>query len=267
MKNFNIITIFPKIFESYFSESIIKRARDEGNIKINIHNLRDWTDDKRKTVDDTPYGGGAGMVLKIEPIYKAVQSVLNVQAVKNVKGIESNGNAGGIKLNKQSDITSRTIRTTRTILFSAKGKKYTQSDAKRLSEYDNLILICGRYEGVDERVAEYIADEEISIGDYVLTGGEIPAMVLVDSIARLLPGVLGNLKSLEEESFGSKNEIYPVRHTPDAKFSSKIKDFERICEYPQYTKPENFKGWKVPEVLLSGNHKEIEKWRKENWDK
>jgi len=276
MANFNIITIFPKIFESYFSESIIKRAQDEGKIKINVHNLRDWTNDKHKKVDDTPYGGGAGMVLKVEPIYKAVQAVQNIQDTENVKDVES------IKIplnpplrkgedNKQGDKTTRTSTASRTILFSAKGKKYTQSDAERLSQYDNLILICGRYEGVDERIAEHIADEEISIGDYVLTGGEIPAMALVDSIARLLPGVLGNPKSLEEESFNGveniknvEDKIYPVRHAADAKFSNKIKDFERICEYPQYTKPENFKGWKTPEVLLSGNHKEIGEWRKKH---
>lgn len=242
MTNFNIITIFPEIFESYFSESIIKRAQDEEKIKINVHNLRNWTDDKHKTVDDTPYGGGAGMVLKVEPIYRAVKAVQDIENVQDVK---------------EGKISARTI------LFSAKGKKYTQSDAKRLSKYDNLILICGRYEGVDERVAEHIADEEISIGDYVLTGGEVPAMALVDSITRLLPGVLGNPESLKEESFnGVEDGICPVRHSADAKFSSKIKDFERICEYPQYTKPENFKGWRVSEVLLSGNHKEIEKWRK-----
>jgi len=190
-----------------------------------MHNLRDYTEDKHKTVDDTPYGGGPGMVLKIEPIYKSVQSLKS--KIKN----------------KKAKI--------RIVLFSAKGKKYAQSDAERLSKYDNLILICGRYEGVDERVAEYIADEEISIGDYVLTGGEIPAMILVDSVTRLIPGVLGNIESLKEESFTKiKN--------------SKLKIKNSILEYPQFTKPENFEGWKVPDVLLSGNHKEIEKWRKRN---
>ena len=226
MTNFNIITIFPKIFESYFSESIIKRAQDERKIKINIHNLRDWTEDKHRTVDDTPYGGGAGMILKVELIYKSVKSIKNNE-------------------------------TARVILFSAKGKKYTQSDAERLSEYDNLILICGRYEGVDERVAEHIADEEISIGDYVLTGGEIPAMILVDSIARLLPGVLKNPKSLEEESFSKIS----AHGGPASGWQNSF------IEYPQYTKPENFKGWKAPKVLLSGNHKEIEKWKEKRFKK
>jgi tRNA (guanine37-N1)-methyltransferase len=210
---FNIITIFPRIFDSYFSESILKRAQKVGKVEIIIHNLRDWTSDKHKTVDDTPYGGGAGMVLKIEPLWKCIKS---------------------IKKKKKSRI----------ILFSAKGKRYTQGDARRLSKYENLILICGRYEGVDERVAEYVADEEVSIGDYVLTGGELPAMILVDSITRLLPGVLGNSKSIEEESFKNIQNSY--------------------LEHPQYTKPETFNGWKVPKVLLSGNHKDIEEWRKEH---
>jgi tRNA (guanine37-N1)-methyltransferase len=209
---FEIITIFPEIFNSYFSESILKRAQKAGLIGIGVHNLRDFTVDKHKTVDDTPYGGGVGMVLKVEPIYKCVNALKS----KNKKA------------------------KTRIILFSAKGKKYTQKDARRLAKYDNLILICGRYEGVDERVARHIADEEISIGDYVLTGGEIPAMVVVDSVSRLIPGVLGNIESVKNES-----------HSIDGQL-----------EYPQYTKPEVFNGWKTPKVLLSGNHKEIENWRK-----
>jgi len=223
---FDIITIFPEIFSApggsafgggssygYFGASIIKHAIEKNLIDIKIHNLRDWTSDARKTVDDTPYGGGAGMVLKVEPIYKCLNSVESYY--KNSK--------------------------TRTILFSAKGKRFTQADAKRLSEYENLILICGRYEGVDERVAENLIDEEISIGDFVLTGGEIPAMILVDSISRLIPGVLGNDESSKEESHSQ----------------------EGVLEFPQYTKPEEFNGWKVPEILLSGNHQKIKEWREE----
>lgn len=226
---FHIITIFPEIFESYFNESIIKRARQSNLIDIKIHNLRDYTKDKHKKVDDTPYGGGAGMVMQVQPIYDCVKA---------------------IKAKKS-----------RVILFSAKGKKYTQADAKRLAKYENLILICGRYEGVDERVAKHIADEEISIGDYVLTGGEIPAMVLTDSISRLIPGVLGNPESLKEESFeNSKLKTQNVKH--------KMQSNSASLEYPQYTRPETFsaegKAWKVPKVLLSGNHKKIEEWRKKN---
>lgn len=212
---FDIITIFPNIFDSYFSESIIKRARKRNLIDIKIHNLRDYTTDKHKTVDDTPYGGGAGMILKVEPIYKSVRFI------KSIKSLKPKG--GKVRI----------------ILFSAKGKKYTQKDARRLAKYDNLILICGRYEGVDERIAKHIADEEISIGDYILTGGEIPAMILVDSIARLIPGVLGNIESAKNESHNVKGQL----------------------EHPQYTKPENFMGWKTPKILLSGNHKKIEEWR------
>ena len=217
---FDIITIFPKIFDSYFSESIIKRAQEKGVIKIKLHNLRDFTTDKHKTVDDTPYGGGAGMMLKVEPIYKCVNAIIKNQL-----------KAGPTRAEK-----------TRIILFSAKGKKYTQKDAKRLSKYDQLIFICGRYEGVDERVTKYISDEEISIGDFVLTGGEVPAIIVVDSITRLLPNVLGNDQSILYES-----------HSEDG-----------YLEHAQYTKPEEFNKWKVPKILLSGNHAEIEKWRKKN---
>lgn len=229
MIKFDIITIFPNIFSSYFNESIIKRAQKSGTIEINVHNLRDYTTDKHKTVDDTPYGGGAGMVLKVEPIYRCVASIKS--QITNSK-FQTNHKTQNSKLK------------TRVILFSAKGKKYTQKDAKRLSRYDQLIFICGRYEGVDERVADKIADEEISIGDFVLTGGEIPAMVVVDSITRLLPGVLGNDQSALYES-----------HSEDG-----------YLEHAQYTKPEEFfaegKKWKVPKILLSGHHAEIEKWRK-----
>jgi tRNA (guanine37-N1)-methyltransferase len=222
---FDIITIFPDIFQSYFAESILKRAQEKKLIEIRAHNLRDFVEgDKHMKVDDTPYGGGAGMVMKVQPICKCVET---------------------LKTESENEKT-------RVILFSAKGKRYGQKDAKRLSKYDKLILICGRYEGVDERVAKYVVDEEISIGDFVLTGGEIPAMVIVDSVARLLPGVLGNSNSAVYES-----------HSEDG-----------YLEHQQYTKPEEFsvldkktgkiKKWKVPKVLLSGNHKEIEKWRKEN---
>ena len=233
---FDIITIFPEIFGSYFNESILKRAQKNNLIEIKIHNLRDFTLDKHKTTDDTPYGGGAGMVMKIEPIHRAI-NVIKLQ----ITNLKSQTLPTGRQVNFKSKI-SNSKQKIRTILFSAKGKKYTQGDAKRLSKYDNLIFICGRYEGVDERVAKYLADEEISVGDFVLTGGEIPAMILVDSISRLLPGVLGNSESTKNESHNSKNYL----------------------EHSQYTKPEKFLNWKVPKVLLSGNHKKIEEWRKKN---
>jgi len=218
---FHIITIFPNIFESYFEYGVLQRALKQKLAKIKIHDLRKYTTDKRRTVDDTPYGGGAGMVLKVEPIYKCLEA------------IKSQIKKGG---------KSRNPKKTRIILFSAKGKQYTQVEARRLMKYENIILICGRYEGVDERVAQHLADEEISVGEYILTGGEIPALVVADSINRLLPGVLGNSTSSEHESFSKKGYL----------------------ENPHYTKPADFQGWKVPEVLLKGNHKEIEEWRREN---
>ncbi|MDD5397218.1 MAG: tRNA (guanosine(37)-N1)-methyltransferase TrmD [Candidatus Moranbacteria bacterium] len=208
---FDIVTIFPQIFDSYFGESIIKRAKEKGIVEIVAHNLRDYSTNKHHNVDDTPYGGGAGMVMQVEPIYRAV-----------------------------ADIQKANLKT-RTILFSAKGKRFKQKDAHRLAQYDQLIFICGRYEGVDERVAEHVVDEEISIGDFVLTGGEIPAMLVVDSVTRLLPGALGNEQSAVEESHSE----------------------EGYLEFPQYTKPEKFLQWEVPKILLSGNHGEIEKWRRE----
>ena len=232
---FHIITIFPHIFDSYLNESIIKRAQERKLVKINIHNLRDYTNDKHKTVDDNPYGGGFGMVLKAEPIYKAV------------KYIKQNK-----RLSKKSKI----------ILLSAKGKKFNQKITQALSQLNQLVLICGRYEGVDERVAKYVADEEVSIGDYILTGGELPAMIIVDAITRLIPGTITK-GSLEEESFsfrknGTKNKL-------------KIENYKLkiLREYPHYTRPEsviiNGKERKVPKILLSGNHKKIEEWRKKKF--
>lgn len=223
---FDIITIFPKVFESYFNESIISRAQKMGAVEIKAHNLREFTADKHLTVDDTPYGGGAGMVLKLEPIFEALVSLVgrsNLPCFRKAKKPK-----------------------TRIILFSAKGEKFTQKKAQDLAGYDRIVLICGRYEGVDERVAQYLVDEEISIGEYVLTGGEVPAMVVVDAVTRLLPGVLGNKESIVDESFSHDGYL----------------------EYPQYTKPELFapkRGvrWMVPETLLSGNHQKIKQWREE----
>ncbi len=215
---FDIITIFPKIFDSYLNESIIKRAQEKGLIKIIAHNLRDFTTDKHRKVDDKPYGGGPGMVLQVEPIFKAVQK---------------------LKSNPSASSGRRKRRKSRVILFSTRGKKLDSKTARRLSKYDQLVLISGRYEGVDERVAKYIADEEISIGDYVLSGGELPALVLIEAVSRYVRGVLGKYESLE-----------------DIKGS-----------FPAYTRPEVFepkkgKKWRVPKVLLSGHHAEIKKFRK-----
>ena len=224
---FDILTIFPKIFNSYFQESLIKRAQKKNLIEIKIHNLRDFSTDRHKKVDDRPFGGGPGMVLKIEPIYKAVQFLMKKE--KSPSFVPLRGTTAGRQKSKA-----------RIILFSTRGKKLDAKTAKRLSKYNQLILICGRYEGVDERVAKYVADEEISIGDYVLSGGELPALVLIEAVSRFLPGFLGKSESLEE-----------------------IKG-----SYPVYTRPEVFslkrgRQWAAPKVLLSGDHKKIEKWRRQ----
>lgn len=228
----DIITIFPNLFSGFLSESLLARAQKKKLIKINTHNLRKWTTDNHKTVDGRPYGGGVGMVLKIEPIYKAVKAISGKQVSK-----------------KNKKLTAYSLQpTVRVILLSAKGKTFTQKDARRLSKYNQLIFICGRYEGVDERVAKYVADEEISIGNYVLFGGEVPAMVIIEAVSRLLPGVVQKEESILNESFSDKESIEK--------------------EHPQYTRPEVFvmnkKKLKVPDVLLSGNHKKIEEWRKSN---
>ncbi len=229
--NFHLVTIFPDIFDSYFGESILGRAQKDGKVKINIYNLRDYADstDKRRTVDDTPYGGGPGMVMMVEPIFKCV---------KDIK----------LKIERQEKADNK--KKVLILLTSAKGKIYNQKKAEIIkNNYTDVIIICGRYEGVDERVAEFIADEEISIGEYVLTGGEIPAMVVVDSVTRLVEGVLGNKESLVSESYKCFEERISEKGVV-VKF-----------DYPVYTKPAEFNGWKVPDVLLSGNHQEIMKWR------
>ncbi len=211
LRRFDVITIFPEVIAPYAEASILGRAQKNGLISIVAHNLRDWAMDKHHKVDDSPYGGGPGMVMKIEPFDGAVRAVRVVRGKK-----------------------------TRVIVTSASGKPFTQQDAIRLAKYDQVIFLCGRYEGIDARVEEKIADESFSIGNYVLTGGELPALVMIDAIARNVPGVLGAKESLAQESHGE----------------------EGLLEYPQYTKPEVYKKWSVPEVLLSGDHKKIEEWRK-----
>ena len=233
MMRFDIVTIFPEIFDSYFKESILSRAQKKKLVKINVHNLRDWTTDKHKTVDDKPYGGGIGMVMKIEPIFRAVTALKKFQ-----------------------------IQNSKTILFTPRGKKFNQKMAYQFSKLDQMILLCGRYEGIDERAAKYIVDQEISIGDYDLMGGELPAMVVIEAISRLIPGVI--------ESQLLKERIPSVRGRGGRGF----------IEYPQYTRPEVFspaqilpkvkivagkpKLWRVPKILLSGNHKKIQEWRKKH---
>lgn len=208
----DVVTAFPGLVEGPLGFSIVRRAREAGLVDVRVHDLRDYADDRHKKVDDTPYGGGGGMVLMPGPLFAAVEAIRGTVA----------GDA------------------TRTILFCPQGRRYDQETARRLSGYARLILLCGRYEGVDERVREHLADESISIGDYVLTGGEIPALVLIDSITRLLPGALGDAEAATRDTFS-----------------------DGLFDFPQYTRPADFRGHKVPEVLLSGDHARIEAWRRE----
>lgn len=225
---FNVLTIFPDIITSYTSESILCRGQEAGAIHIHPVNLREFAEDKRQTVDDTPYGGGAGMLMKPEPIYKALLSV-NAIPFSKTNGL------GKVKKIFNGDIRKKK----RTILLSPRGRQFTQAIAQEWSTFQEITLVCGRYEGVDERVVEHMIDEEISIGPYVLAGGELGALSIIEAVSRLIPGVLGNPDSLKEET-----------HT--------LED----AEYPQYTKPQNFLGWTVPDILLSGDHKKIDEWRK-----
>ncbi len=206
---FDVVTIFPDFFRDFLSFGVLGRALKRGIIEIKIHNLRDYSTDKHKKVDDKPYGEETGMVLMPEPVFNAVENV----KIKNSSLV---------------------------ILLSPQGKLFNQEIALRLSTFSQIILICGRYEGVDERIREYLIDEEISIGDYVLSGGEIPAMVIIDAVSRLIPGVVGKEESIRKDSF-----------------------FSEILDYPRYTRPRNFRGFMVPEVLLSGNHEKIKKWQEE----
>ena len=237
---FNIITIFPKIISDYCDETILNRAQKNNLININPINLRDFTEDNHKTVDDTPYGGGAGMGMKPEPIYKALKSLDAIpfrkdDALSKLKKIFS------------SDIKKKK----RTVLLSPRGRQFDQRVAEQWSKLDEITFVCGRYEGIDQRVVDHMVDEEISIGSYVLAGGELGALVMIEAVSRLLPGVLGNERSLLEETFnkGIRNKEKGIN--------------EVEVEYAQYTKPADFKGWKVPDVLLSGNHAEIKKWRQQ----
>jgi tRNA (guanine37-N1)-methyltransferase len=204
----DVLTLFPAMFAGPLDESIVRRARESGRLDLKIHNLRDWTRDRHKTVDDRPFGGGPGMLLKPEPLFEAVESLRREK--------------------------------TRVILLSPSGRKFDQSIARQLAAQNDLLLVTGHYEGFDERVRETLADDELSIGDYVLTNGALPAMVVIDAVVRLLPGVLGDDESSHDESFSVG-----------------------LLEYPQYTRPAEFRGMKVPDVLVSGNHAEIEKWRRE----
>jgi len=245
----DVLTIFPEIWPDYLKASILGRAQDENLVDISVHNIRDYTEDKHRTVDDTPYGGGAGMVLKIEPIDRAL-SALKAQNIDAHKA-----------QTKQGDKKQNTQIATRTVVLSARGEQFTQRKAEEYSKLDQLILICGRYEGIDQRVVDRLADEEISIGPYVLNGGEVAAMAVIEAVTRLVPGVLGNVESLREESHSVEKQNSQSTKPKQSTNLKKQKESRTLIEYPQYTRPEEYKGWKVPEVLLSGDHGEIRKWR------
>ena len=213
---FEVFTLLPEVFPAYLESSILQRARQRGLIDVRVHNIRDYTHDRHHTTDDTPYGGGGGMVMKPEPVFEAVESVLGISS-------------------SPAQPTPVPV-----ILLTPQGRVFTQRVAEELSRHERIALLCGRYEGVDERIREHLVTDEISIGDYVLTGGELPALMMIDAISRLLPGVLGDPTGAEDDSHSMG-----------------------LLEYPHYTRPPEFRGWKVPDILLSGDHAKIEKWRRE----
>jgi tRNA (guanine37-N1)-methyltransferase len=237
---FDLVTIFPDFFAGPLDHGILRRARETGIVEVNVQDLRVFTRDRRRTVDDRPFGGGEGMVLKPEPLFEAVEHLL--------------GSPVGDATQRQELPAGTAI-----VLLSASGKRFDQETARRFAKLQRIILICGRYEGVDERVAEHLATDEISMGDFVLSGGELPAMVIVDAVTRLLPGSLGNEASSQNESFSVNSpkdetaEPSPMRGTGSP----------TLLDFPHYTRPAEYRGWKVPDVLIGGNHAEVTAWRRE----
>jgi tRNA (guanine37-N1)-methyltransferase len=231
---FDIITIFPGLFAGFFEHGIVRRAQAEGLVTISLHDLRNFTHDRHRTVDDRPFGGGEGMVLKPEPLAEAIESI----------GLTTRPNAGN----------------THVILLSAQGRPFTQAVARELARRDRVVLICGRYEGVDERINELYCDMEVSIGDYVLSGGELAAAIVLDATMRLIPGVLGNEASGEFESFGVADTAITagVEGVPRSQHGS-----GGLLDYPHYTRPAEFRGLRAPDVLLNGDHQQIRRWRRE----
>lgn len=249
---FDLVTIFPEFFAGPFEHGIVRRAREAGIAEIHVQDLRAFTRDRHKTVDDRPFGGGEGMVLKPEPLFEAVESLLG-----HGVGDASRSIAAGPKA--------------AIVLLSAAGKLFHQETARSYAQLERIILLCGRYEGVDERVAEHLATEEISIGDFVLSGGELPAALIVDAVTRLLPGALGNEASSQNESFAERassesnslpigaQHATPLQGPPSSQSASSN---QTLLDFPHYTRPADFRGWKVPEVLIGGNHAEVAKWRR-----
>jgi tRNA (guanine37-N1)-methyltransferase len=237
---YDLITIFPEFFAGPLGHGIVRRALETGLIEVRVQDLRGFTKDRHRTVDDRPFGGGEGMVMKPEPLFEAVESLLGHGVGDATKRVASESN-------------------TAIILLSAAGRRFTQETARRYAGLERIIFICGRYEGVDERVAEHLASEEISVGDFVLSGGELPAMLVIDAVTRLLPGALGNEASAQNESF-SIGDALP---SPAAAHCNSDKNAGVLLDYPHYTRPAEFRGWPVPEVLIGGNHAEVAKWRRQ----
>ncbi len=238
---FDIITIFPEFFGGPLDYGIVRRAREAGLIETCIHDLRDCTHDRHRTVDDRPFGGGEGMVMKPEPLFEAVERL-------------------ALHGHKAEDTT--TPAETAIVLLSASGKIFRQETARRLAKLERIVLICGRYEGVDERVAQHLATDEISIGDFVLSGGELPAAMIVEAVTRLIPGALGNEDSTVNESFGEPDAV-----SNEAQQAAPLRNPSHltgrgILDYPHYTRPQSFRGWDVPDVLMSGNHEDVRRWRR-----
>jgi tRNA (guanine37-N1)-methyltransferase len=249
---FDLITIFPEFFEGPLEHGIVRKAREAGLIEIHVQDLRQFTKDRHRTVDDRPFGGGEGMVLKPDPLFEAAEFLLE----------HSLGDAAA----KHALAPNTAI-----VLLSAAGKRFMQETARRYAQLDRILFVCGRYEGVDERVAEHLATEEVSIGDFVLSGGELPAALIVDAVTRLLPGALGNEASSQNESFSvasvadDRNNAQRLLQVDPrgAPASSNVSaDANGLLDYPHYTRPAEFRGWSVPEVLIGGNHAEVAKWRR-----
>jgi len=245
---FDLITIFPEFFAGPLDHGIVRRARESGLVEVNVQDLREFTKDRHRTVDDRPFGGGEGMVLKPEPLFEAVESLL--------------GHGVGDASKPHTHDPKMVI-----VLMSAAGKLFRQETARRYVQLERIIFICGRYEGVDERVAEHLATEEISVGDFVLSGGELPAMMIVDAVTRLLPGALGNAASAQNESFSAvAQHAAPLQ--PEALDVGKRNGLEStdanrvLLDFPHYTRPAVYRGWGVPEVLIGGNHAEVANWRR-----
>ncbi len=241
---FDIVTIFPEFFSGPLDYGIVRRARESGLLEVRVHDLREFTRDRHRTVDDRPFGGGEGMVLKPEPLFEAVESLVGDADCSSTKSPASKeaGHKTGV------------------VLLSAAGKLFRQEAARQFAQFERVVLLCGRYEGVDERVAEHLATDEVSVGDFVLSGGELPAAMVLDAVTRLLPGALGNEASTVHESFSRGVDAFSGRvPLPASSFQPRASS---ILDYPHYTRPAEFRGWKVPEVLISGNHEEIRRWRR-----